>query len=548
MTNGTPRGMSGDKAEGAPVWAAMRAYLAAGWHPFPLDPGTKHPPLAGFTGRSGKVADESQIERWEKRRPDDSNVAIRMPDGVIALDVDKYHRGGKTIAALTARLGSLPEGPRNLSGSGDGSGHRYFRVPKGREFATVAGPGVEVLQRHHRYSVVWPSVHPDTGKLYEWADSIPDVESLPELPAAWVKHFDAGAAGKGAAKATSSAAKRWASRVAKEPCFEMAASVSQAITNLHDPEGVSRHDVMVKATRALSRAAEEGHGGLDWALNRLHEAWAEVMAGEPVERQDREFERAVNGALMLAAAGGARAQEDPCEGTPPPPPATSETTAAVLDRVDAFVRRFVSYPSDDARTAHVLWIAHTHLMDRWDSTPRISFQSPERNSGKSRALEVTAPLVPNPVHAVNCTSAYLFRKVSAGPVLPTILYDEIDTVFGPKAKDHEDVRGIAERGAPSRGDGWPGGADRTGRGGQDGGAPGVLCGRSRRDREPPRHHRQPGGPGEHAAAHRRREGGTVALPRPRGRGGSHPRGLGGLGRGVPHRTRVAHLPGWGGGP
>jgi Protein of unknown function (DUF3631) len=50
------------------------------------------------------------------------------------------------------------------------------------------------------------------------------------------------------------------------------------------------------------------------------------------------------------------------------------------------------------------------------------------------------------VHAVNTTPAYLFRKVSdeAGP--PTILYDEIDTLFGPKAKDNEDVRGMLNAG------------------------------------------------------------------------------------------------------
>lgn len=30
--------------------------------------------------------------------------------------------------------------------------------------------------------------------------------------------------------------------------------------------------------------------------------------------------------------------------------------------------------------------------------------------------------------------------------LPTILYDEIDTVFGPRAKDHEDVRGMLNAG------------------------------------------------------------------------------------------------------
>ena len=55
--------------------------------------------------------------------------------------------------------------------------------------------------------------------------------------------------------------------------------------------------------------------------------------------------------------------------------------------------------------AHVLWIAHTHRMDQWESTPRIAFLSPEPGSGKSRALEVTEPLVPMPVHAVNTTPA-----------------------------------------------------------------------------------------------------------------------------------------------
>jgi hypothetical protein len=50
------------------------------------------------------------------------------------------------------------------------------------------------------------------------------------------------------------------------------------------------------------------------------------------------------------------------------------------------------------------------------------------------------------VHTVNATSAYLFRKVSDPAGLPTILADEIDTVFGPKAKDNEDIRGMYNAG------------------------------------------------------------------------------------------------------
>lgn len=120
--------------------------------------------------------------------------------------------------------------------------------------------------------------------------------------------------------------------------------------------------------------------------------------------------------------------------------------AELLNDVEGFLTRFVAYPSADARVAHTLWIAHCWLMASWESTPRIAFLSPEPGSGKSRALEVTEPLVPRPVHAVNTTPAYLFRKVSdqAGP--PTILYDEVDTLFGPKAKDNEDVRGMLNAG------------------------------------------------------------------------------------------------------
>jgi hypothetical protein len=120
--------------------------------------------------------------------------------------------------------------------------------------------------------------------------------------------------------------------------------------------------------------------------------------------------------------------------------------AELLDEIDAFLARFVVYPSDHYRRLHALWIAHTHLIECFDSTPRIAFLSPEPGSGKSRALEVTEPLVPRPVHAVNTTSAYLFRKVDDPEGKPTILYDEIDTVFGPKAKENEDIRGMLNAG------------------------------------------------------------------------------------------------------
>ena len=115
-------------------------------------------------------------------------------------------------------------------------------------------------------------------------------------------------------------------------------------------------------------------------------------------------------------------------------------------RVETLLSRFIAYPSEHARIAHVLWVAHAHLMDVWDSTPRLAFLSAEPKSGKTRALEVTELLVPLPVEAVNVTPAYLFRKVGSPDGRSTILYDEIDTVFGPKAKDNEEIRGLLNAG------------------------------------------------------------------------------------------------------
>src|SRR5713101_5477345 len=86
---------------------------------------------------------------------------------------------------------------------------------------------------------------------------------------------------------------------------------------------------------------------------------------------------------------------------------------AMMMKVVNFLGRFVSYPCEHSQTAHALWIVHAHLMDSWESTPRIAFLSAEPASGKTRALEITELLVPRPVTAVNVSPAYLFRKIGA---------------------------------------------------------------------------------------------------------------------------------------
>jgi hypothetical protein len=121
-------------------------------------------------------------------------------------------------------------------------------------------------------------------------------------------------------------------------------------------------------------------------------------------------------------------------------------TYCPLNLLENYLRRFVAYPSEHARTAHALWIAHTHLIEHFDTTPRLAFMSAEKESGKTRALEVTALLVPAPILSISASPAVIVRLVSQGKA--TILYDEIDGVFG-NAKAQEtnlDLRSVLNGG------------------------------------------------------------------------------------------------------
>lgn len=198
----------------APYSDTAREYLAAGWTSvLPLPPGAKTPPPAGFTGAAGADPDDETIARWE-REQGDGNVALRLPDGIVGIDVDAYgsKHGQASLAALEAELGALPPTWWSTARSDGVSGIRFYRVPVGTRFGGELGKDIDVIQRHHRYAVVWPSTNPKAGgAIYRWLapggaakERPPRVEELPELPAAWVTALSrsagmAGVAGDGAA-------------------------------------------------------------------------------------------------------------------------------------------------------------------------------------------------------------------------------------------------------------------------------------------------------------------------------------------------------------
>jgi len=117
--------------------------------------------------------------------------------------------------------------------------------------------------------------------------------------------------------------------------------------------------------------------------------------------------------------------------------------AELLEAFVGFVRRFVVL-NDAQATAVALWIVHTHAFDAAATTPYLAVTSAEKRSGKTRLLEVLELLVRAPLPTANISDAALFRAIAE--LQPTLLLDEVDSIFGPKARNHEDLRGLLNAG------------------------------------------------------------------------------------------------------
>ncbi|GHE40394.1 hypothetical protein GCM10017673_48470 [Streptosporangium violaceochromogenes] len=62
----------------------------------------------------------------------------------------------------------------------------------------------------------------------------------------------------------------------------------------------------------------------------------------------------------------------------------------------------------------------------------------------TRLLDVVEACCHNPFITVNGSSAAVYRSIGDDP--PTLLVDEADTIFGPKADGNEDLRGLLNAG------------------------------------------------------------------------------------------------------
>lgn len=317
----------------APVRAfadGVAVYAEAGWPCFPVDPTTKALRLTGITGASGVDATIEQLVTWAGPHAGDS-IAVRMPEGVIGIDVDHYTKGGidkngaEQLTHLEQQLGPLPATWSSTArGSVEGPGPSrimFFRVPVAR-YVGGLGNAIEVVQRHHRYAIVAPSVHAGVGAPYRWyspagepVDAPPRPDQLAELPVAWVEHLAEGASSSTPEAAEPAAGFELISLLTadhREPCAFVAGAVDEAAEELGRAAAGARHDTATRAVYNLVLAvAVNRHTGAAASLERLRSCWADVTAGEG---REAEFADMVTTAARKAvtAAGGVTALAGTC--------------------------------------------------------------------------------------------------------------------------------------------------------------------------------------------------------------------------------------------
>jgi len=118
-------------------------------------------------------------------------------------------------------------------------------------------------------------------------------------------------------------------------------------------------------------------------------------------------------------------------------------TAALLDSCRGFVRRYVVLTADQLNVV-AAWILHTWAMDVAECTPYLHITAPEKGCGKSRLLETLAILVFRPIRTGGMTAAALMRTVHKEQ--PTLLLDELDSVFQGDKEVAQALRGILNEG------------------------------------------------------------------------------------------------------
>lgn len=303
---------------------AALQYVDHGWlGVLPVPPARKDPVPTKTTGYDGLYPDKDRIKAWitngfeakvddefQRFDSDTANLALRMPNTIVGIDVDAYDgkKGRECLAHAEELWGELPPTLRSSSRIDGISGIRLYRVPPGTHLNTVITfpdlglDGIEVIQYFHRYCIAWPSVHPKTGRVYRWLNhegmvttELPLVGSIPDLPTKWVEEL--GRAEEAAITVRADVTDVMTSLDYGTPTQRVVDCLNQAFNEIDRSTG-GRHDETMRNIGRLLRLHHEEEPGVGTALTSLRQFFVSAVTDDGSRTQsmaESEWDRMLTG-------------------------------------------------------------------------------------------------------------------------------------------------------------------------------------------------------------------------------------------------------------
>lgn len=157
-----------------PFGSVAPTYFGAGWRGTIPVKGKTPPYVKGRHGKGKPFPTRAETAEWVETFGH-ANIAIRMPENVIGIDVDagyKGKRGDETLAEFEAEFGKRPATWSSTSRGEGLCGIYWYQVTPRDSWPGNLGEGsdVDIIHKNNRYAVVYPSIHPETGDRYRWRD------------------------------------------------------------------------------------------------------------------------------------------------------------------------------------------------------------------------------------------------------------------------------------------------------------------------------------------------------------------------------------------
>jgi Bifunctional DNA primase/polymerase, N-terminal len=324
-------------------------YAARGWPVLPLRPRTKLPATArGFHDAS---TDPGQVGAWWAAYPD-ANIGLVCGVGFDVLDVDG-DEGAANLHDLGLDLAGVPcaETPHGL--------HYYFR-PSGYGRRIGFLPGLDWLAAGGY--VVAPCSAVRDRRPYRWVTPlVVPLQAAPEVIAGLLVVHQQPVMG----------AAPLVEPPAGQPGLLGLLVLEDRLAEIGQASNGTRNDTLFRVGRGLYGHTAAGQLDPEWV--RVGLVKAGLAAGLMPEEVRRTVESAE--AIGMAAPLLIPGTEEP---EPELPKVERDEGSAILDDVEAALRRFIVYRGEHEPVAVTLWIAHTWAVEAFAMTPYIFFTSPER--------------------------------------------------------------------------------------------------------------------------------------------------------------------------